>query len=180
MKKEISALFAFLILVSGQVSAQDAPAMRKPGPGPERARLAFLVGSFATETHIMPEGGSGKGTSVMTWGLDSMFLKIDEHSANKMFGIYEGHGMLGFERRTGKYFLSMFNNFGDAPQYRGGFEGDTLVLATRVEFPGGSFDQKLVWFKENNTVRLKIYNDMGKGAQLTIDQIYTPASQTGK
>jgi len=185
MGKNIVAGIAILFLASSPLAAQESSPFQKPAPGPERAKLAFLVGTFTTETHVMPSpmspnGGVGNGTSVATWGLDSMFLMIGEHSVNQVFGNYKGHGLLGFDRRDGKYVLSMFNNFGDSPQYRGNFNGDTLTLMTKVEFPGGSFDQKLVWFKEKNTIRLKIFNDMGEGFTLTIDEISTPSTNIMK
>ena len=185
MRKNIAAAFAFFMFASSHLTAQDASPFQRPGPGPEQAKLAFLVGTFTTETRVMPSpmspnGGAGKGTSMVTWGLDSMFLMIDEQSVNQIFGKYKGHGLLGFDRREGKYVLSMFNNFGDTPKYRGSFSGDTLILSTKVEFPGGSFNQRLVWFKENNTIRLKIFNDMGEGFTLTIDESSTPTPQNRK
>ncbi len=174
-----------LFLISSFAMAQDASPFSKPTPGPERAKLAFLVGDFTTETHVMPSpmaesGGMGKGTSVMAWGLDSMFVVLDEQSVNQVLGNYKGHGMLGYDRQGGKYVLSMFNNFGDSPQYRGNFNGDTLVLMTKVRFPEGSFDQKLIWYKENTTIRFKVFNDMGDGFVLIIDQTSTPSNNAKK
>jgi len=180
MRKNISFTVTVFFLTSSFLTAQDASPFQKPAPGPERAKLAFLAGNFTTETHVMPgpmapNGGIGKGTSVISWGLDSMFLMLDEQSVNQVLGNYKGHGMLGYDRRDGKYILSMFNNFGDSPQYRGDFSGDTLTLMTKVQFPGGSFDQKLIWYKENNTVRFKVLNDTGEGFVLVIDQTSTPS-----
>jgi Protein of unknown function (DUF1579) len=185
MRKNIVVGIAMLFFASMHLAAQDSSPFQKPSQGPEWAKLAFLVGNFATETHVMPSpmapnGGFGKGTTIMTWGLDSMFVMIDEQSVNQIFGNYKGHGMLGYDKRDGKYVLSMFNNFGDTPQYRGTFNGDTLTLMTKVEFPGGAFEQKLVWFRENNTVRLKIFNDIGKGSLLTIDETSTPSTKAMK
>jgi len=185
MARNIVTGIAILFLFSLPVAAQDSSPLQNPSPRQERDKLAFLVGTYATETHIMPgpmapNGGSGKGTTVMTWGLDSMFVMIDEQSVNKVFGEYKGHGMLGYDRQAGKYVLSMLNNFGDTPQYRGTFNGDTLTLMTKVEFPGGAFEQKLVWFSEHNTIRLKIFNDMGKGYTLTIEETSVPSTQNKK
>jgi hypothetical protein len=155
--------------------------MRKPGPGPERAKLSFLTGSFTTETH-MPAGPMNPkevvapGTSKLVYGVDSMFILLDDQSDNPVLGKYKAHGVLGYNPRDGKYTLSMYNNFGDAPQYKGAFSGDTLVLTSHIEYPGGSFDQKLTWYKDGTNVRLKVYNDVGKGLSLVVDQISTPAS----
>lgn len=183
MRKTIAVTFALLSILSSSLIAQGASPLQKFSP--EQAKLSFLIGTFTTETQVMPgpmspTGSKGAGTSVLTWSLDSMFVALDEQSINPVFGNYKGRGMLGFNKREGKYVLSMFNNFGDAPQYRGNFSGDTLILTTKVEFPGRSFEQRLVWFKDNNAVRLMIFNDMGKGPVQTIDQTYIPAAQTKK
>ena len=167
--------FCALQLNAQSKEAPAPPAMKKPGPGPQRARLAFLVGEFATATRIMSgrpgaKEALGTGTSSIRWGLDSMFLFIDEESMNSMLGHYKGFGVLGFEAASGQYTLSMYNNFGDRPDYRGAFSGDTLVLATKVPYPGGAFDQKLLWFTEGKTVHLQVFNDMGRGPVQVVDQ----------
>jgi len=177
-------LLATLFLIAAfvlQMQAQSKesgppPSMSKPGPGSERARLAFLVGEFTTATRVMSGRPGGKealgtGTSSVRWGLDSMFLFIDEQSKNSMLGQYKGFGVLGFNHASSQYTLAMYNNFGDSPEYHGAFSGDTLVMATRVPFPGGSFDQKLFWFPEAGTVHLKVFNDMGKGPVQVVDQV---------
>ncbi len=156
-----------------------------PLQGPERAKLAFLIGTYTTETHMMSgrmggKGAAGKGTSVLAWGVDSMFVILDDQSVNQLLGNYKAHGILGYDMHDSEYVLSMFNNFGDTPQYRGTFKGDTLVLLSRVNFPGGSFDQKLLWYKDGSSIQLKIFNDMGKGFVQVIDQKSTPQEVHGK
>jgi len=167
-----------MVLVVGQAAAQSPAAAMKA----ELAKLNFLVGNFTTETTIppmpptAPKGATGKGTTVVTWGLDSMFVLIDEQSVNSLFGQYKGHGVLGYDAHSKEYVLSMFNNFGDHPTYRGTFAGDMLVLLTKVPMPGRSFDQKLEWYKEGETVKLKVSNDLGKGFAPAIEQTATPVS----
>jgi len=151
----------------------------------QRARVEFLVGTFATATNFpstpsMPKGATGKGTSVITWALDSMFLSIDDQSVNSLFGHFNQHGMLGFDSQTHQFVLSMFNNFGDRPTYHGNFVGDTLVLQTKVLNPRRPFDQKLQWYKDGTAVQLRVLNDFGKGFLLTLEQTATPASQKTK
>lgn len=188
MKNAIAAIFAISLLafpLAQEKHSSDTPAMKRPAPGPERARLSFLVGKFVTETYIPPsprmkEGAKGTGTSIIEWSLDSMFLSVDEHSANAILGKYQGHGMLGYDPQQKKYVLSMFNNFGDHPRYEGNFVGDTLVLATRVPMPGGAFDQQLQWFHDGNKVRLRILNDVGQGFKLVIDQTSTQSPDAMK
>ncbi len=173
---------AFVVaLVAGtlQVAAQEM--MQRPVPGPERMRLSFLTGSFTTETRMPPspmnpEEVVGKGTSTLSFGVDSMFILLDEHGENPVFGNYKAHGVIGYNPQDKQYTLAMYNNFGDAPQYKGTFNGDTLEFKASIAYPGGSFDQKLHWYKDGSNVRIKVYNDMGNGPTLVVDQVYVPAS----
>jgi hypothetical protein len=167
------ALIAGQAIAQGQATAVDTA----------RAKLSFLVGDFATETNIppipsAPKGVTGKGTSVITWALDSMFLLIEEQSTNPLFGQYKGHGVLGFDRQTHEFALSMFNNFGDHLSYKGNFVGDTLVLETKVPMPGRPFDQRLVWYKDGESVKLRVLNDLGKGFTLALEETAVPVSRS--
>ena len=173
------------IVLSVALSVPTDAQFQRPGYGPEQTKLAFLAGTYTTLVHIpagpaAPNGADGKGTLNVQWGLDSLFLIIDDQSMNELLGNYKGHGLLGFDRHDAKYVLSMFNNFGDTPQYRGSFSGDTLILTTKVEFSKGSFDQKLVWYKDHGILRLKVYNDIGKGSMLTMEEISTPTADVKK
>lgn len=177
----VMAAMAVSLLFAQEKQTAQPPAMKRPGPGPERARLSILVGNFTTETRIPPSrmfknGSTGTGTSIIGWGLDSMFLTVDEQSINPVLGNYKGHGILGYEPQEKQYILSMFNNFGDHPQYRGSFIGDTLVLSAAIPMAGRSFEQKLEWFRDGAIVRLLIFNDFGEGMKLVIDQKATPSS----
>jgi len=181
MVHRVMAAALLIAIFCMQVHAQtkEAGAPKKPGPGPQRARLAFLVGEFETTTRVMSgrpgaKEALGTGTSSIRWGLDSMFLFIDEQSVNTLLGHYKGFGILGYEPSSSQYTLTMCNNFGDRPEYHGTFAGDTLVMTTRIPFPGGAFDQKLLWFTEANTVRLQVFNDMGKGLVQVVDQTARP------
>jgi hypothetical protein len=179
-----------LVLLAGQAIAQKQTISRdsllqKPSVDTERSKLKFLVGNYTTETSIpagpsVPKGAIGKGTSVITWALDSMFLLIEEQSINSLFGQYKGHGVLGFDSPTHQFVLSMFNNFGDRPSYKGNFVGDTLVLETKVPLPGKSFDQKLVWYKVGESVKLRVLNDFGKGFVLALEQTAIPVPRRTK
>lgn len=173
-------LLPMIALVPVMTAAQDIkpaqpPAMSKVRPGAENARLSFLIGSFATETRVLPgrmaaTEAVGRGTSRVRWGLDSMFIFIEEESVNPLLGNYKGFGILGYDAGESQYLLSMYNNFGDHPQYRGAFSGDTLILSCRVPSPRGAFDQKLLWYKTGETIRLQVLNNMGTGFVPVVDQ----------
>lgn len=58
---------------------------QEPAVNTERAKLQFLVGSFATETNIPARPSAlkdsmAKGTSFVAWALDTTFLVIDDQS----------------------------------------------------------------------------------------------------
>ncbi len=150
-----------------------------------RAKLSFLVGTFFTTIHIPPppsktKGADGSGSSVVNWALDSTFLLIDDQSVNPMIGQYKAHGVLGYDPQVHQYALSMFNNFGDYPSYHGEFSGDTLVLRTKVAAPRGSFDQKLLWYKDGKAVKLEVLNDFGKGFLPALVQTAVPVHPTNR
>jgi hypothetical protein len=178
----IAMAFTFSQLIHQGQTVVDGSSSQNPVFGNERSRIEFLAGNFATATMIpaspsLPKGATGKGTSVVAWALDSMYLSIEEQSMNSLLGHYKGHGMLGFDSQTHEFVLSMFNNLGDHPTYHGNFVGDTLILETKVPSPRGTFDQKLLWYKDGRLVKLKVLNDMGKGPALVLEQTATPVSQ---
>ena len=156
---------AFGVVMAQGQSTVSASAHATASP---RERLAFLVGSFATEVHLLPgrmvkKESVGKGTSEIAWVLDSMFLFIDERNVNPVLGAYKGYGLLGYDPHDTQYILSMYNNFGDHPQYRGTFVGDTLVLAARIPAPSKPFDQQVRWYSNGEIIHLEVLNDTGEG-----------------
>ena len=147
-----------------------------------REHLAFLVGTFATEMHILPgrkikTESVGKGMTKISWTLDSMFLFIDEKSQNSALGSYKALGFLGFDPREQQYVLSMYNNFGDEPLYRGTFSGDTLVLAATIPGRGKPFDQQVRWYTVGGDVHLDVLNDTGEGYLRVMREVLTPARE---
>lgn len=177
LRRTAAAAIVVVLLLVAEVSAQEGP-LRRPSAEPERAKLSFLVGSFRTETRILPgpmtqKEALGTGTSLIRWGLDSMFLVIDEKSTNPLLGDYKGLGLLGYDAAEKRYLLSMYNNFGDHPEYRGDFDGDTLVLTTRVPNPGAPFDQKLQWYRDSTKVLLRVLNDVGHGFVPVVEETAT-------
>jgi len=180
-REAIAALTISFILGRAVCNGQPtSDASHQPTAAAVRAKIAFLAGSYVTATTLppsssMPKGATGKGTSLITWALDSMFLSIQEESLNSLLGQYKGYGMLGYDPQLHEFVLSMFNNFGDHPVYHGGFAGDTLILMTKVPAPKAPFDQKLLWYRDSGTVRLEVLNDMGKGLVPVLEQTATPA-----
>jgi hypothetical protein len=161
--------------IAQEKSAKPATGAASMTPAQIRSKLGFLVGSFMTETTMpagpmVPKGGSGTGMTTMSWALDSMFIFLDDNTTSEILGPYKAHGVLGYEPMSKQFVLSMFNNSGDRPTYRGDFNGDTLVLSTTVPMPKHPFEQKILWYKEGDGVRLQIFLDAGKGYSLILDQ----------
>jgi hypothetical protein len=177
--------FVFGTLFAQERKPEQAPAMPKPAFGPELAKLSLLVGEFNTEMTIQlnpmaPKGSTGKGHSKMKWALDSMYIAIEEASENPFFGNYKGMGFLTYDKTEKKYFLAMFNNFGDHPSYKGNFAGDTLVLEGEIPLPQGSFKQQVRWYPERKMVKLQVLNDIGQGFTPVIEQTYLPVEKSSK
>lgn len=171
---------AFIAATFAMMTAPTFAQMQKPSFGPERAKLSFIVGHFKTQTRVMmgDNSSSGTGTIKAHWGLDSMFVLYSSEEMNEAFGTYKGFGVLGYDSQNGQYMLSMFNNFGDRPAYKGNFAGDTLTMTAKIEAPQGPFDQQMKWFKDGNNVKLLIFNDFGEGYALMVDQTATPSADT--
>ena len=168
-------ILCVLGIAMGQEHSPVGPSTRPAAESP-RERLAFLVGSFTTEVHILPgrmmqKESVGKGTSEVSWVLDSMFLFVDERSVNPVLGVYKGFGLLGYDPHDRQYVLSMYNNFGDHPQYRGSFSGDTLILSARIPAPSKPFNQQVRWYPEGETLRLDVLNDAGEGFVPVMKQV---------
>jgi len=169
-------VIGLILLIAGAAKAQ-----MRPAPGPEVKKLGFLTGQYTTRSNVYLNGGStepamGTGTATLRWGLDSMVVLLDESENNPALGVYKGFGIVGYDRHDGKYYLSMFNNYGDRPQYSGDFAGDTLLLTTTVPSPEGKFVQLVKWYANGNTLRLQVFNDFGQGPTLSVDWTATPAN----
>lgn len=174
MKKQIILAAAAVVVLSGQIFAQ----MTKPTFGPELAKLSFIVGHFTTKTNVMmgDNTSTGAGTIKAHWGLDSVFVFYSTEEKNAALGSYKGFGVLGYNSESNQYVLTMFNNFGDRPEYKGNFFGDTLIMSAKIQSPQGPFDQKMKWFKDGDNVRLLVYTDFGQGSSLVVDQTATADS----
>ncbi len=183
-------LLLIFFLTCGLVSAQDekrepAPEMPRPQFGPELAKLSPFAGDFTTETKVepnpaTPKGETAKGRSKIKWFLDSAFLVIEEAIDFSIFGSYRGMGLMTYDKAEKQYFLSMFNNFGDHPSYKGNFAGDTLILEGQIPFEGGAFTQQVVWLPEGKKLKLWVRNNMGQGWIPVIEQTYMPIGKSSK
>lgn len=165
---------AVLALFAGQAAAQ----MTRPTYGPDQAKLSFLVGQYTTTSTITMRDNTTTSTGFVKthWGLDSMFVFVSSEESNPNMGSYKGFGVLGYDSRNDDYALTMFNSFGFRTEFKGQFSGDTLTLKSQIETPRGTFNQKMVWFKEGQKLRMLVYGDFGEGYSLMVDETATPAT----
>ena len=168
---------ALVMLASGDAFSQ----MMKPVFNPELAKLSFIVGDYKTRTEVTVGENPcvGTGTVRARWALDSMFIVIRGTEDNPALGSYKSIGLLGYDSENSQYVLSMFNNFGEHPEYKGNFIGDTLTLTAKIVGSQGPFDQELKWFKNGNKVRLQFFANFGKGYTKIIDQTSSPGERDG-
>ncbi|HXF49241.1 MAG TPA: DUF1579 family protein [Verrucomicrobiae bacterium] len=177
---------AFFSLSSAQEQKTDSlPPMAAPKVPPELLKLSFLAGEFVTDTKIFPNpvapnGENATGSLKSRWILDSMFLQFEEAIDFPIFGKYRGMGLLTYDKNAKQYYLGMHNNFGDHPSYKGNYTGDTLILEGQIPFPGGTFQQQVMWRREGDNVKLWVRNNMGQGWMPVIEQTYRPAKKNGR
>ncbi len=88
--------------------AKEGMAMAMPQPAPEMTKMIkMMAGSWAvTETHnpnpMMPNGGSGKGTAVLTPGPGGLSLTEKYHSSGAM-GSFSGLGTFWWDPKAQLY-----------------------------------------------------------------------------
>ncbi len=154
----------------------------KPVFTPELAKLSFIVGSYKTKTEVTvgKNPSVGTGTVRARWPLDSMFVVIRGSEENPELGSYKSIGLLDYDAEKSRFVLSIFNNFGERPQYKGSFEGDTLILSAKITATHGSFEQEVKRFKEGSNVKLQFYANFGKGYSRIIDKTASPVQKTGR
>lgn len=139
--------------------AQDAPkaaskkagkpaapaAMPMPAPTPEMTKLIKqLSGSWTiTEKHypnpMMPNGGTGKGTAVLTPGPGNLSLVEKYHSAGAMGGSFNGMGVFWWDSKVQAYRGLWCDNITPAGCDSSGttkWDGDNLVGTMESDMGG--------------------------------------------
>ena len=146
------ALIAGLALGPLSLPGQDAkpdalPAMAMPKPGPEMAKLAFMVGTWHVvdihEPGFMGPGGKGHGTGTVSLGPGGLSLLIDYKAAAGPMKTYRGHGVTLWDGEAKVYKQVWVDNM--APMLMtssGNWEGGTIVMNAEGMMMGKAFKSR--------------------------------------
>lgn len=108
--------------------------MELPGPGPEHARLARLVGEWSGDEQLSPSpwgpGGAAIGRFQFRTGVDGMVLLQDYEEAKEGQVVFRGHGVFIVDPLTHDIVWWWFDSLGFAPDppARGRWDDDTLRM----------------------------------------------------
>ncbi len=119
---------AALALLANGLAAQEMPA-----PGPEHEKLHALAGDWnGAETYaaseMMPEGGKGTAHTQMRMVLGGFYLETIHRSDMGGGGVYEGHGMIGWDADESGYVMHWYDNMGGLAESAGTWKDGALVL----------------------------------------------------
>ncbi|MGH9795737.1 MAG: hypothetical protein ACRD5G_13275, partial [Candidatus Acidiferrales bacterium] len=139
----VMAILLVVMLAEGQ-----APSL--PKPGPEMARLDFLVGAWQyTETYeagTMGPAGSGKGTMTVRRGPGGLSLLIDWKTSSSARGETSGHDIYAWDAKAGAYqLIAVSNETAAASIFSGRWEGQDFVVEGTFETPAGPMAVRAVW-----------------------------------
>src|SRR5262245_9484620 len=121
-------------------AATAAPTPEPPKPGPELAKMQFLVGDWVHEeidrTGPAGPGARRAGRSRIGWILGGHRLYITYKSVGAS-GEYEGRGLVGWDAEARTYRLDWYDSRGLGQRYEGGFDPEeTLVFSAEFKSEG--------------------------------------------
>jgi arabinogalactan endo-1,4-beta-galactosidase len=184
--------------------AQDAPkaatkdpgkppqqmAMQMPTPAPEMTKLIKqLSGSWTvTEKHypnpMMPNGGTGKGTAVLTPGPGNLSLVEKYHSVGAM-GSFSGMGVFWWDPKIQAYRGLWCDNLTPTGCDTSGttkWDGDNLVGTMEADMGGQKMVSRFTysdWKPSSFTMTMEMGNDPN-ALQKAMVVTYTKADATAK
>jgi len=124
--------------------AAAAGQMQMPTPGPEMTKLIKSLGGnwMVTEKHLpnpmMPKGGTGKGTAILTPGPGNLSL-TEKYSSIGAMGKFNGMGVLWWDAKAGAYRGLCCDNMTPTGCDASGttkWEGDKLVGNMEMDMGG--------------------------------------------
>ncbi|HUI84536.1 MAG TPA: DUF1579 family protein [Candidatus Binatia bacterium] len=177
---------------SGSKAAKSAqaPAMPMPKPAPEMTKLIkMMAGNWTvTEKHypnpMMPNGGSGKGTAMLTPGPAGLSMMEKYHSSGAMGENFNGLGVFWWDSKAQVYRGMWCDNMTPGGCDTSGttkWEGDNLVGTMESEMNGQKMASRFTYsdWKPNSFVMTMEMgpdvNSMKKAMTIT----YTKVAKAG-
>ncbi len=139
--------FGLVPFLSYALLAQAPPPM--PKPGPEMAKVQFLVGHWHVEEVVEPgamgPGGKGHGSASVTSGPGGLSVHVVYTSESPKGPIpgFKGEGLMAWDGEAKVYKQAWTDNYGAALMISTGhWEGEVLVFETEGTMMGKAFKSK--------------------------------------
>jgi len=132
---------------AGKESPAPASAEAAPKPSPEMERLnKWMVGTWQTSEKFapmpeygMPNGGTGKGISIVRLGPGGLSL-VDDYRSRNVMGRFAGHGVTYWDPQEQAYKSFWIDSMsGKGETSTGKWEGNDLVFTGESEMQGKKF-----------------------------------------
>lgn len=124
--------------------------MDMPGPGPEHARLARLLGDWEGEEDLQPSpwgpGGKAIGRGTYRSVTDGMAITQDYEEEKDGVVVFRGHGVFTVDPESSDVLWWWFDSMGFPPEgpARGRWDGDTLVLLKSTSRGDGRYRYQML------------------------------------
>lgn len=130
----------------GLSAAAEEKKVEKPKPGPEHARLAYLVGTWSFEGESAPNpfgpGGKFSGTETCEW-FSGDFAVVCRSSGRGPRGEMKGMGIMGYDLEEKMYTYFGVDNMGSTEKATGVVSGDTWTWTAEGKVQGKSYKFRL-------------------------------------
>jgi len=167
------------------------PATPMPKPAPEMTKLIkAMSGTWTvTEKHypnpMMPNGGTGKGTAVLTPGPGDLSLVEKYHSSGAMGGSFNGMGVFWWDPKVQAYRGLWCDTMTPSGCDNGGttkWEGDNLVGSMEADMGGQKMVSRFTYsdWKPNSFVMTMEMGTDPKSLAKAMTITYTRAGATAK
>jgi hypothetical protein len=149
MKRASMTVLAAAMLLAMAATAQNPPAM--PKPGPEVEKLKYFLGNWKQTGEVKPGpmGPGGKVTGTQNGVLMPGGFYIEVHGTGDApgYGKFTSTAYLGYDPQEKTYTYDEFDSTGEHTVAKGTFEGDTWTWTNEVKMGGkvmkGRYTEKI-------------------------------------
>jgi hypothetical protein len=135
MKRASMIVLAAVMFLTMAATAQNPPAM--PKPGPEVEKLKYFLGNWkqAGEVKPGPMGPGGKVTGTQNGSLMPGGFYIELHGTGEapVYGKFTSIAYLGYDPQEKTYTYDEFDSTGEHTVAKGTFEGDTWTWTNEAK-----------------------------------------------
>jgi Protein of unknown function (DUF1579) len=139
--------------------------MEMPKPGDAHKRLAALIGEWSGPETLSPSpwdpaGGTAIGTVRNVWIADGFGVAQTYEQKRDGKVNFLGHGVFSYDPSTGEYAMRWWDSMGgNGSEYRGTFDGNTLVLGAPMAQGGHARTSWEITGPNSHTFLMQISQD---------------------